>query len=320
MSDALIAAPWASYAHPPTSPISVSKRVSPSSVSYEAVTGQLPFKASSLLSTMHEIALHDPPPPSRVQPRVPVWLEQIILRCLRKQVAERYQSMTELLEALRSGAVRAAPETVRASTSPASSIAVLPFASASGDGEQFGDGLAEELIHALSLYDDLQVIARASAAALRGHGLDIREIGRRLNVGVILDGSVRRAGNRLRITVQLIDVNDGHHLWSDRFDREMTDVLEVQDEITAAIVDKLRPQLLGARSPLGSAPFGRSGSLRAVFEGPPSLGQTPGRHHGSNCLLRTGDQARSDVCPCVRGPGGCLQHVSELGGRRASAR
>jgi len=219
------------------------------SVLYEAVTGQLPFRASSLLSTMHEIALHDPPPPSRVQPRVPVWLEQIILRCLRKQVAERYQSMAELLEALRSGGDRAAPETARACTSPASSIAVLPFASVSGDGEQFGDGLAEELIHALSLYDDLQVIARASAAAVRGHGLDIREIGRRLNVGVILDGSVRRAGNRLRITVQLIDVNDGHHLWSERYDREMTDVFEVQDEITAAIVDKLRPQLLGARSP-----------------------------------------------------------------------
>ena len=218
------------------------------SVLYEAVTGRLPFIASSLLSTMHEIALNDPPPPSRVQPRVPAGLEQIILRCLRKQVAERYQSMAELLEALRSGGVQAFSETTRAATRPASSIAVLPFTSVSGDGEQFGDGLAEELIHALSLYDDLQVIARTSAAALRGHGLDIREIGRRLNVGVILDGSVRRAGNRLRIGVQLIDVNDGHQLWSERYDREMTDVFEVQDEITAAIISKLRPQLVGGSS------------------------------------------------------------------------
>jgi len=218
------------------------------SVLYEAVTGRQPFKASSLLSTMHEIALHDPPPPSRVQPRVPAWLEQIILRCLRKQVAERYQSMAELIEALRSGGVQASSETTRAAPRPAASIAVLPFTSVSGDGEQFGDGLAEELIHALSLYDDLQVIARTSAAAVRGHGLDIREIGRRLNVGVILDGSVRRAGNRLRIGVQLIDVKDGHHLWSERYDREMTDVFEVQDEITAAIVGKLRPQLLGGSS------------------------------------------------------------------------
>src|SRR6202167_550889 len=240
------------------------------SVLYEAVTGQLPFRAPSLLSTLHEIALHDPPPPSRVQPRVPVWLEQIILRCLRKQVAERYQSMTELLEALRSGGVGAVPETVRASTSPASSIAVLPFASASGDGEQFGDGLAEELIHALSLNDDLQVIARTSAAALRGHGLDIREIGRRLNVGVILDGSVRRVGNRLRITVQLIDVNDGHHLWSERYDREMTDVFEVQDEITAAIVDKRRPQLLGARPP-SAARHSEDPEVYALY--------LKGRHH-----------------------------------------
>jgi serine/threonine-protein kinase len=218
-------------------------------VLYETVTGQLPFIASSLLSTMHEIAQNDPRPPSQVQPRVPLWLERIILRCLRKQVAERYQSMAELLEALRSGGVQNALESARTSASPASSIAVLPFASVSGDSEHFGDGLAEELIHSLSLYDDLQVIARASAAAVRGHGLDIREIGRRLNAGVILDGSVRRAGNRLRITVQLIDVSDGRHLWSERYDREMTDVFEVQDEITAAIVAKLRPQLVGARSP-----------------------------------------------------------------------
>lgn len=218
------------------------------SVLYEALTGHLPFRASSLLATMQEISLHDPPPPSRIQPRVPAWLEQIILRCLQKQVAKRYQSMAELLEALRDGGVRAIPGTAGAGTNLASSIAVLPFASVSGDREQFGDGLAEELIHALSLYDDLRVIARASAAAVRGHGLDIREIGRRLNVGVVLDGSVRRAGNRFRITVQLIDVNDGHHLWSERYDREMTDVFEVQDEITAAIIGKLRPHLLGARS------------------------------------------------------------------------
>jgi serine/threonine protein kinase/tetratricopeptide (TPR) repeat protein len=245
------------------------------SVLYEAVTGQLPFIASSLLSTMHEIALHDPPPPSRVQPRVPAWLEQIILRCLRKQVAERYQSMAELLEALRSGGVQASSDTTKADprpadSRPASSIAVLPFTSASGDGEQFGDGLAEELIHALSLYDDLQVIARTSAAAMRGHGLDIREIGRRLNVGVILDGSVRRAGNRLRIGVQLIDVNNGHQLWSERYDREMTDVFEVQDEITAAIVGKLRPQLLGG-SPASAARHSEDPEAYALY--------LKGRHH-----------------------------------------
>jgi serine/threonine protein kinase/tetratricopeptide (TPR) repeat protein len=238
------------------------------SVLYEAVTGRLPFMASSLLSTMHEIAMNDPPPPSRVQPRVPAGLEQIILRCLRKQVAERFQSMAELLEALRSGGVQASSETTRAATRPPSSIAVLPFTSVSGDGEQFGDGLAEELIHALSLYDDLQVIARTSAAAVRG--LDIREIGRRLNVGVILDGSVRRAGNRLRIGVQLIDVNDGHHLWSERYDREMTDVFEVQDEITAAIIGKLRPQLLGGR-PASAARHSEDPEAYALY--------LKGRHH-----------------------------------------
>jgi TolB-like protein/Tfp pilus assembly protein PilF len=117
--------------------------------------------------------------------------------------------------------------------------------SADPEQEYFCDGLSEELINALTQFRDLKVIARTSAFSFRGKDVDVRDIGKKLDVGTILEGSVRKAGNRLRITAQLIDVSGGHHLWSERFDREMEDVFAIQDEITQAIVDKLKPRLLG---------------------------------------------------------------------------
>ncbi len=99
--------------------------------------------------------------------------------------------------------------------------------------------MAEEVIHALARIEGLRVVARTSSFALRGRGLDVREIGRLLNVGAVLEGSVRASGSRLRITAQLINVDDGFHVWSERFDREAGDIFAVQDEITAAIVVRL---------------------------------------------------------------------------------
>ncbi len=125
------------------------------------------------------------------------------------------------------------------------SIAVLPFANMSADPEQeyFAEGIAEELLNALAHIHDLRVVARTSAFALKGMNLDIREIGRKLNVKTVLEGSVRKAGNRLRVTAQLINVEDGFHLWSDRYDRDMADIFAIQDEITEAIVDSLKMTL-----------------------------------------------------------------------------
>jgi len=114
------------------------------------------------------------------------------------------------------------------------------------DQEYFCDGLAEELINALTQIKDLHVVARTSAFSFKDKQLDVRDIGRKLNVETVLEGSVRKAGNRLRITGQLVNVADGYHLWSERFDREMDDVFAIQDEITLAIVDKLKPNLLRA--------------------------------------------------------------------------
>jgi len=127
------------------------------------------------------------------------------------------------------------------------SIAVLPFTDMSPekDQEYFCDGMAEELINALTQIKDLRVIARTSAFSYKGRDVNIRDIGSQLNAATILEGSVRTAEDRLRITAQLVDTASGHHLWSERYDRDMGDVFAIQDEITLAIVDKLRPKLLG---------------------------------------------------------------------------
>jgi serine/threonine-protein kinase len=127
------------------------------------------------------------------------------------------------------------------------SIAVLPFKDFSEDKDQeyFCDGLAEELIGALTQIKGLHVVARTSAFSFKGDGHDIRDIGKKLNVETVLEGSVRKSGNRLRVTAQLINVADGYHLWYERYDRDMADIFEIQDEITMAIVDKLKIKLLG---------------------------------------------------------------------------
>jgi TolB-like protein/Tfp pilus assembly protein PilF len=127
------------------------------------------------------------------------------------------------------------------------SIAVLPFANLSADKEQeyFCDGMAEDIINALTQVEGLRVVARTSAFAFKGKHQDIRQIGKELSVNSVLEGSVRKSGNRLRITAQLINVADGYHIWSEKFDRDLADVFAIQDEISLAIVEKLKVKLLG---------------------------------------------------------------------------
>ena len=135
----------------------------------------------------------------------------------------------------------------RASIETSNSIAVLPFANLSADveNEYFCDGLAEELLNALARIEGLKVAARTSAFSFKGKNKIISEIGTALNVNTVLEGSVRKSGNRLRITAQLVNAADGYHLWSERYDREMRDIFDVQDEITLAVVDVLKVKLLG---------------------------------------------------------------------------
>ncbi len=155
----------------------------------------------------------------------------------------------QLMEGLRKAGLKEpqTTETERHSTEASPSVAVLPFANMSADeeNEYFCDGLAEELLNALAKIDGLKVAARTSAFAFKGKDTNIREIAETLGVKSILEGSVRKSANRLRITAQLINAADGYHLWSERYDREMKDIFDIQDEIAVAVVDALKIKLLG---------------------------------------------------------------------------
>ncbi|HXW05450.1 MAG TPA: protein kinase [Vicinamibacterales bacterium] len=173
--------------------------------------------------------------------QAPPALARIVQRCLAADPRERFQTMAEVRAVLE----HASTELKSARGVHRPSIAVLPFANMSADkeNEYFGDGLAEEVINVLAQVPGLQVAGRTSSFLFRDKGVDLAEVGRRLNVEHLLEGSVRRAGNRVRVTAQLIKVADGFHLWSERFDREMTDIFAIQDDITQAIASALRIRL-----------------------------------------------------------------------------
>jgi serine/threonine-protein kinase len=201
-------------------------------VFYEMLSGRRPFARGSSVETMAAI-LHDDP----AVLDAPSQVSEIVMRCLRKSSKDRFQTVGDVRKAL--GQASAKP----AERQP--SIAVLPFANMSGDKEQeyFSDGLAEEIINALANIPGIRVIARTSAFAFKGQNVDVRKIAEALGVVNILEGSVRKAGNRIRVTAQLITAADGSHLWSQRFDRDLEDVFAIQDEISAAIAAALRVKL-----------------------------------------------------------------------------
>src|ERR1017187_2084552 len=209
-------------------------------VLYEMLSARRAFARETAISTMARI-LHTEPDPLEAPPE----LARVVTRCLRKSASDRFQSMAEVITALE--AVKPAPEAER---NP--SIAVLPFANMSGDkdNEYFSDGLAEEILNALTKLPGLKVVARTSAFAFKGKNEDIRGIGETLSATHVLEGSVRKSGNRVRITAQLVSIADGCHLWSERYDREMTDIFAIQDEISGAIVDVLRLKLASSANQL----------------------------------------------------------------------
>ncbi len=225
-------------------------------VLYEAIAGQLPFKGEYEQAIMYSIWNEQPESLTRLRPGLPLELERIVNRALAKDVDARYQKAAEILADLRS--LRMEFDSVAWGERPSikrtpPSIAVLPFVNLSTDREQdyFCDGMAEEIINTLTHVEGLRVVARTSAFSFRGKNTDIREIGRRLNVGTILEGSVQKSGNRLRITSQLTSVADGYHLWSEKYDRDMgqlccpEDIFGIQDEISLTIVNKLKVKLFG---------------------------------------------------------------------------
>jgi len=218
-------------------------------VLYEMVTGQLPFRGDNEAAVIHSILTRDPEPVGLSRSDLPRELERIIAKALAKEVDSRYQRADYMLADLRRARATLAAKKSRDDRQAVEhrpSIAVLPFTNLSADPEQeyFCDGMAEEIINALTHVEGLRVVARTSAFAFKDKSGDIREIGRQLDVENVLEGSVRKAGKRVRITAQLIGVADGYHIWSEKFDREMQDIFGIQDEISLAIVDRLKVRLL----------------------------------------------------------------------------
>jgi TolB-like protein/Flp pilus assembly protein TadD len=204
-------------------------------------TGRRPFTGETQAEVVSAILRDVPARIEDTRPDIPENLARIIARCLEKEPELRYQSAADIQMALeRIGeSVQEKPGDGRPS------VAVLPFIDMSPEKDQdyFCEGLAEELINALVSVEDLQVASRTSAFRFKGAQSDIREIGRRLAVGTVLEGSVRKAGNQVRIAVQLVNVSDGYQLWSGRYDRELKDVFAIQDEIAQKIVEALQVTL-----------------------------------------------------------------------------
>ncbi|HLF82752.1 MAG TPA: protein kinase, partial [Blastocatellia bacterium] len=214
-------------------------------VIYEMLAGRAPFLGGSAADVFVSILEKAPVPLAHSSVDVPAELERIVFKCIEKDRERRYASAQALTADLK--ALASAPSTEQAAAKRPASIAVLPFTNMSADpeNEYFCDGLAEELLNSLAKIEALRVAARTSAFSFKGKDVKVGEVGRALNVATVLEGSVRKSGSRLRITAQLINVADGYHLWSERYDREMEDIFDIQDEISLAIVDALKVKLLG---------------------------------------------------------------------------
>ena len=211
---------------------------------YELATGTRPFGGATTAVVFERILNQAPPSLRDSGAHVPAGLSPMVAKLLEKDRAQRYESARDVRTALQAVAAHSSAA-ARVDVAPA--VAVLPFANMSADpeNEYFCDGIAEEITSALSKVARLQVAGRTSAFSFKGKATDLREIGRILNVSSVLEGSVRKAGTRLRITAQLVNVADGYRLWSERFDRQMEDIFEIQDEIALAVVEALKVTLLG---------------------------------------------------------------------------
>jgi serine/threonine protein kinase/tetratricopeptide (TPR) repeat protein len=214
---------------------------------YEMLAGTTPFTGPTVQAVMARRFTETAPPLRAARPTVPEAVEQAVARALARVPADRFATASQFAQALAVPSGTTPPgnaPTVSATQTPAAgkSIAVLPFVNMSADpeNEYFTDGIAEEIINALTKVQALRVASRTSAFAFKGKSEDIGEIGRKLKVATVLEGSVRKAGNKLRVTAQLVNVADGYHLWSERYDRQLEDVFAIQDEIAENIVRALR--------------------------------------------------------------------------------
>ncbi len=225
---------------------------------YEMIGGTAPFVGPTIQSIIAKLFTEPAPPLREQRPDVPEWLDSAVIKALEKKPASRYGTAAQFAQALTwPSGTSTPPELKTGSAASAKSIAVLPFVNMSNDpeNEYFSDGVAEDIINALTKIQALRVASRTSTFAFKGKNEDIGEIGRKLKVATVLEGSVRKAGTRLRVTAQLVSVADGNNLWSERYDRQLEDVFEIQDEIAGNIVRALRVVLTeGEKRAIEKAP------------------------------------------------------------------
>jgi serine/threonine protein kinase/Flp pilus assembly protein TadD len=214
-------------------------------VMYEMLAGERPFSGVTELEAFAKRFKETPTPIRKLREGVSESIETALTKAMSPDPDARYGSIAQFAQGIGVGAL-ASPivihTTPRPAVSTAKSVAVLPFTnmSAEADNEYFADGIAEEIINALTKVQSLRVASRTSSFAFKGKNEVISEIGRKLKVSTVLEGSVRKVGNKLRITAQLINVADGYHLWAEQYDREMEDIFAIQEDISRAIVKSLR--------------------------------------------------------------------------------
>jgi len=249
----------------------------------QMITGELPFRGGYDHATGFAIVNSPPRPMTELRADIPAVLDQIVMRCLEKLPAQRYATAAAVRDELRTtqdtgarapvyrtgsrrrqwwvvaGAVVVLAAGIagyarfgrHAGSTQSRSIAVLPFVNMSSEGNQeyFSDGLTEQLIDALVKIPDLKVAGRTSSFSFKENSDDLRSIGEKLKVANILEGSVRKSGDRIRITVQLVKAADGFHLWSQTYDRTLDDIFAVQDDIAQRVAEELQVTLLGRSAP-----------------------------------------------------------------------
>ena len=235
------------------------------SVLYEMLAGEAPFTGATPDVILLQRFTQPPPKITTKRPGIPRAIEAAICTAMARAPEDRFPTVERFVASLEAKAGAPDADLDR-------SIAVLPFANMSGDpeNEYFSDGVSEEIINALAQLPRLRVAARTSAFSFKGKNVDLRSIGDQLNVATVLEGSVRKAGGRIRITAQLSNVADGYQLWSERYDRELTDIFAIQDEIATAIAEKLKATLgVSGEGRLVRPPTG-TGSVRPVPQRPRS--------------------------------------------------
>jgi serine/threonine protein kinase/Tfp pilus assembly protein PilF len=214
-------------------------------VLYEMLSGERAFSGPTAQAVMAKRFTETVKPLRSLRGSIPEAVERAVTRAMSTDASARYKTAAQFAQALASSSVTTPTDSQtlpQQTVSSAKSVAVLPFSNMSTDAENeyFADGMAEEIINALSKIQSLRVASRTVSFALKGKNEDLADVGRKLHVSTVLDGSVRRMGNRVRITAQLVNVADGYQLWSDRYDREMEDIFAIQDDISQAIVKALR--------------------------------------------------------------------------------